>query len=60
MSVAQKWVLGGREKFQSAAYSAPCLTQGAPPPPVCCATYHAGDKLRSWSLTIHVLGEGGP
>ena len=31
--VAQKWVLGGREKFKLTTFSATHLIQGAPPPP---------------------------
>lgn len=31
--LAQKWVLGGREKFRSATFLATCLAQGAPPSP---------------------------
>lgn len=72
VSVAQKWVLGGREQFHVAAFSATRLTQGAPPHPTPSpsvlstvgATYHAGYKPHGPSLLcilstagLHVVGE---
>lgn len=54
VSVAQKWILGGREKFKLTAFPTTGLTQGAPPPPSppgCCVlnpvgtTHHARCKL---------------